>query len=53
MNTTGSFQEQKQHAFRDETKDSLFNLTKIYQQIDYNEEINNISSVTTRKFSMG
>ena len=27
------------HAFRDETKQSLFNLTKIYQQIDYNEEI--------------
>jgi len=27
------------HAFRDESKSSLFNLTKIYQQIDYNEEI--------------
>jgi len=27
------------HAFRDETKQSLFNLTKIYEQIDYNEEI--------------
>ena len=26
------------HAFRDESKMSLFNLTKIYQQIDYNEE---------------
>ena len=27
------------HAFRDETKQSLFNLTKIYEQIDYNEEV--------------
>ena len=26
------------HAFRDEAKQSLFNLTKIYEQIDYNEE---------------
>lgn len=25
------------HAFRDESKSALFNLTKIYQQIDYNE----------------
>ena len=25
------------HAFRDESKQSLFNLTKIYQQIDYND----------------
>ena len=27
-----------QHAFRDETKESLFNLAKIYEQIDYIEE---------------
>ena len=27
------------HAFRDESKSSLFNLTKIYQQIDYNESL--------------
>lgn len=27
------------HAFRDESKQSLFNLTKIYQQIDYNDSI--------------
>ena len=38
------------HAFRDETKDSLFNLTKIYQQIDINEELNNISSVAQGNF---
>jgi hypothetical protein len=25
------------HAFRDESKQSLYNLTKIYQQIDYND----------------
>jgi len=25
------------HAFRDESKNSIFNLTKIYQQIDYND----------------
>ena len=38
------------HAFRDETKDSLFNLVKIYEQIDYNDEINNIATVTTGNF---
>ena len=27
------------HAFRDESKSSLFNLTKIYQQIDFNEDL--------------
>ena len=32
------FPRTEQHAFRDETKQSLFNLTKIYEQIDYNEE---------------
>ena len=44
------FPRTEQHAFRDETKDSLFNLTKIYEQIDYNEEINNINSVTKGSF---
>ena len=29
-----------EHAFRDETKNSIFNLAKIYEQIDYNEELN-------------
>jgi len=38
------------HAFRDETKDSLFNLTKIYQQIDYNSELNNTAAVTKGSF---
>ena len=30
-----------EHAFRDETKNSIFNLAKIYEQIDFNEEIGN------------
>ena len=38
------------HAFRDESKDSLFNLTRIYQQIDYNEELVNSNSVTRGNF---
>ena len=38
------------HAFRDETKDSLFNLTKIYEQIDYNAELNNSAAVTVGSF---
>jgi len=44
------FPRTEQHAFRDEAKDSLFNLTRIYEQIDYNEELNNRSSVTTGSF---
>lgn len=31
------FPRTESHAFRDESKASLFNLTKIYQQIDYND----------------
>ena len=38
------------HAFRDESKQSLFNLTKIYQQIDYNEDLEKNSVVTTGSF---
>ena len=44
------FPRTEKHAFRDETKSSLFNLTKIYQQIDYNEELNNKANVTTGSF---
>ena len=44
------FPRTEQHAFRDETKESLFNLTKIYEQIDYNEDVNNASMVTTGSF---
>jgi hypothetical protein len=32
------FPRTEEHAFRDETKNSIFNLVKIYEQIDYNEE---------------
>jgi len=31
------FPRTESHAFRDESKSSLFNITKIYQQIDYND----------------
>ena len=31
------FPRTEEHAFRDETKNSIFNLVKIYEQIDYNE----------------
>ena len=45
------FPRTEQHAFRDEAKESLFNLTKIYQQIDYNEDLRNTSVVTTGSFA--
>jgi hypothetical protein len=44
------FPRTEQHAFRDETKQSLFNLTKIYEQIDYNEDVRNTSVVTRGNF---
>ena len=33
------FPRTESHAFRDESKASLYNLTKIYQQIDYNDTL--------------
>jgi len=33
------FPRTESHAFRDESKQSLFNLTKIYHQIDYNDSM--------------
>jgi hypothetical protein len=39
-----------EHAFRDEAKNSLFNLVKLYEQIDYNEGIRNSSVVNTGNF---
>jgi hypothetical protein len=33
------FPRTESHAFRDESKQSIFNLTKIYQQIDYNDSL--------------
>jgi hypothetical protein len=45
------FPRTEQHAFRDETKNSLFNLTRIYEQIDYNQEMSNNKNVTRGSFS--
>ena len=44
------FPRTESHAFRDESKGSLFNLTKIYQQIDYNDSLIINQHVTTGKF---
>ena len=44
------FPRTEKHAFRDETKQSLFNLTKIYEQIDYNEDFNNRANITKGNF---
>jgi len=39
-----------EHAFRDETKNSIFNLIKIYEQIDYNEEMSKTLGITKGNF---
>jgi hypothetical protein len=39
-----------EHAFRDETKNSIFNLAKIYEQIDYNNDLRNTNIITTGNF---
>jgi hypothetical protein len=39
-----------EHAFRDETKGSIFNLIKIYEQIDYNDEMSRTLGITTGNF---
>ena len=44
------FPRTEKHAFRDEIKSSLFNLTKIYEQIDFNEELNNTVQTTIGNF---
>jgi len=44
------FPRTESHAFRDESKSSLFNLTKIYQQIDYNDSLIIEHHVTRGKF---
>ena len=45
------FPRTEEHAFRDETKNSIFNLVKIYEQIDYNEDLGNSNVLTTGSFS--
>lgn len=39
------------HAFRDESKSTLFNLTKIYEQVDYNDSVTMQQYVTRGSFS--
>jgi len=40
-----------EHAFRDETQNSLYNLVKIYEQIDYNEDLKHSGVLTRGSFS--
>jgi len=44
------FPRTEEHAFRDETKNSLFNLVKIYEQIDYNEGLGSSAVLNTGNF---
>jgi hypothetical protein len=44
------FPRTEEHAFRDEAKNSIFNLVKIYEQIDYNEGIGAQGNVNTGNF---
>ena len=45
------FPRSESHAFRDESRSSLFNLTKIYQQIDYNDSLITEHHLTRGSFS--
>jgi hypothetical protein len=45
------FPRTEEHAFRDETKNSIFNLVKIYEQIDYNEDLKSSGVITTGSFN--
>ena len=44
------FPRTENHAFRDEAENSLFNLTKIYQQIDFNDSVDIKRTVRTGNF---
>ena len=44
------FPRTEKHAFRDETKESIFNLSRIYEQIDFNEEMIASGYVTKGSF---
>ena len=44
------FPRTEEHAFRDETKNSIFNLVKLYEQIDYNEELSSTLPLTRGNF---
>ena len=45
------FPRTESHAFRDESKQAIFNLTKIYQQIDYNDSMIKEHYLTRGMFS--
>jgi hypothetical protein len=45
------FPRTESHAFRDESKQSIFNLTKIYQQVEYNDSLIMEHHVTRGSFS--
>jgi len=44
------FPRTEDHAFRDETQNSIFNLVKIYEQIDFNNDFKNSTLVTRGSF---
>ena len=44
------FPRTEEHAFRDETQNSIFNLAKIYEQVDYNSDLKNSSVITKGSF---
>ncbi len=45
------FPRTEEHAFRDETQNSIFNLAKIYEQVDYNDDVYSSAGVTQGSFS--
>jgi hypothetical protein len=45
------FSRTESHAFRDESKEYIFNLTKLYQQIDYNDSLIKDRVLTKGSFS--
>jgi len=44
------FPRTEEHAFRDEAKNSIFNLVKIYEQIDYNDGVGTRGNVNIGNF---
>jgi len=44
------FPRTEEHAFRDEAKNSIFNLVKLYEQIDYNDGIGAVANISTGNF---
>ena len=44
------FPRTEEHAFRDETQNSIFNLARIYEQIDFNEEAGAQNNITRGNF---